>query len=234
MKGAGSGTTTSDYWRVNWYVIDPKLDDIIDSSVLNTDWQPELVASGVLANDETNPDIGHRYNPVIGVTRTGQAYIEYTFSSHTHKQRIQRAALNSTYTGIVSTTTLQLGPDMEHEGVPINGPRWALYADMQADPSTTANCKWLFSTHTLVNDIGDPPSSFATPRRDIWLFRKGFTPFCFQTDMNQSGFTDPFDMMMYTDYYMQGDSRADTDDDGSVDVTDMATFIDAYDAATGP
>jgi hypothetical protein len=237
VKGAGSGSSPSDYWRVQWYVIDPKLGDIIAPNVLDTSWQPQLIASGIIQDDGgvTEPEFGHCYHPVIGVTPTGQAFIEYTFSNANQKQRIVRAALNSSYTAVASEVALQSGPDLEHRVDSTDGARWALWSDMQADPSLTPGaCKWLWSTHTLVNDVLDPGTTAASSRRDIWLFRRSFTPFCFQTDLNQSGFTDAYDMMMYTEYYMQGDARADTDSDGWVDANDLTTFTDAYDAATGP
>jgi hypothetical protein len=237
VKGAGSGSTTSDYWRVQWYVIDPKLGDIIAPTVLDTTWQPQLIASGIIQDydDGAEQELGHCYHPVIGVLPSGQAFIEYTFSNANHKQRIMRATLNSSYTAVASAATLQLGPDLEHRVDSTDGARWALWSDMQADPSVQPGaCKWLWSTHTLVNDVQDPDTTGASSRRDIWLFRKTFTPFCFQTDMNADGFTDAYDMMMYSDYYTQGDERADTNADAVIEPTDMANYLNAYDAATQP
>ncbi|OAB60712.1 hypothetical protein AY599_25150 [Leptolyngbya valderiana BDU 20041] len=115
----------------------------------------------------------------------------------------------------------------------MQGNLWQGRQKVQFDPNPATGpgaCNWLWSTHTLVDEDATSTSDI----RDVWLFRKASTPFCFQTDLNQSGSTDTYDMMMYTDYYTAGDQRADTDEDGQVDAIDMLNFVDAYDRATGP
>ncbi len=42
------------------------------------------------------------------------------------------------------------------------------------------------------------------------------------------------DMAIYNDLFWSGHRRADTDADGVIDATDMATFLDAYGDANGP
>lgn len=96
---------------------------------------------------------------------------------------------------------------------------WALYGDMQADPTGCA----FWSTHTLVENANE---------RAVWLFK---TPFnCFTTDLNADGLTDPFDLLTYNDLLLTGDRRADTNADGQIDAVDPAIFLDAYQEATRP
>jgi hypothetical protein len=68
-----------------------------------------------------------------------------------------------------------------------------MYGDMQADPGF---CRF-WSTHTLAEDADE---------REVWLFKKPYN--CFTTDLNMSGSTDTYDMMLYTNYYTAGDERA--------------------------
>lgn len=230
-----SGMGPSDFWQIQWYVFDPKLTDIIDSDVQDKSWQPTLEGWGEIQTlGDGNEVYGHCYHPVLAVTPQGKAFIEYTFSSPTAEHRIVRAELSSDYKGVVNSTTLKMGPSLEYSS-PNDFDRWALYADMQADPTTTPGvCKWLWSTHTLADEVPNPGSpATVTSRRDIWMFRNKFAN-CFGTDLNQSGFTDGADMMLYTDWYTTADPKADLNEDGAVDIIDMADYIDAYTAATGP
>ena len=209
-----------DHWVVQWYVVDPELSDFFTPAILSEDWRPTIVASGRIEVQDA-----HCYHPVLGVNDDGLMTIEYTYSSSTDEQEIRRARFNSSY-AITSTTTLRTGPS---EGY--NGSRWALYGDLQFDPVVGQGvCDRLWSTHTLVDEN-------ATSRiRDVWLFLQNQSPtgFCFQTDLNASGFTDPFDLMLYQDYFVTGDQRADTNADLLVEPVDMVNFLDAYDKATGP
>jgi hypothetical protein len=213
-------------WAVQWYVIDPDLGPEVtpattpttyqhfhSPALQSTTWAPTIVAKGRINSDDDN-FAGHCYHPVAGVTRTGQLYVEYTFSSSTIDQRIVRARIDNTYTAVADFELVQLGPSAGYGEV---DDRWALYGDMQADPDF---CRF-WSTHTLVEDADE---------REVWLFKKPYN--CFTTDLNMSGSTDPYDMMMYTDYFTAGDQRADTDADGRVDAIDMLNFVDAYDRAT--
>lgn len=212
-----------DHWVVQWYVIDPDLADFHSAAIESDDWRPEVLEAGRI--EDTS---GHCYHPVLGVSTGGLMTIEYTYSSSTDEQEIRRARFNSSY-AITSTTTLETGPG---EGYTY-GDRWALYGDLQFDPNPATGsgaCNWLWSTHTLV----DEDATDDTDIRDVWLFRKASTPFCFQTDMNSNGFTEMDDMVMYNNLFLQEDARADTDADGVVDATDMANYLDAYDKATGP
>ncbi|MEQ8844600.1 MAG: hypothetical protein RIB58_07070 [Phycisphaerales bacterium] len=212
----------SDRWIVQWYVIDPDLADFHSAPILSEDWRPTVIARGRIEESQ-----GNCYHPVLGVNDDGLMTIEYTYSSGIDDQEIRRARFNSSY-AITSTQALAPAPTLPDQRF-LNS-RWALYADLQFDPVVGPGvCNWLWSTHTLVD--GDATTD--TEIRDVWLYRQNQTGFCFQTDLNQSGFTDPIDMMMYTDYYMRGDERADTDADGRVDSIDMARYLDAYSAATG-
>ncbi|UYV13323.1 MAG: hypothetical protein NCW75_03320 [Phycisphaera sp.] len=227
----GTGSA-DDHWVVQWYVIDPKVPDtdpisqgyepFHDADILSEDWRPTIVDAGRIEVEG-----GHCYHPVLGVSTGGLMTIEYTYSSSTDEQEIRRARFNSSH-AITSTTTLRTGPSGGYLG-----DRWALYADLQFDPNPATGagaCNWLWSTHTLV----DEDATSSTFIRDVWLFRKASTPFCFQTDMNSNGFTEIDDMVMYNNLFLQEDARADTDADGVVDATDMANYLDAYDKATGP
>ena len=234
--------TSQDHWRVQWYIIDPKLDDIIDSDVLNTDWQPELVGWGIIDTDgESQPGAGHAYHPSLAVSPNGEVFIEYTYSSETERQRIVRAKLITTgpvpYTSVVSYETLKEGPDIAYNTDVGEQDRWAMFSSMQIDPvhGGFGNCNFTWSAHTLVfNDsmpFGTPP---LTDSRDIWLFRKHTKSPCFSLDLNANGLVDPFDLLLYTDWYISGDERADTDMDGVVDAVDMANYLNAYQEATQP
>jgi len=135
---------------------------------------------------------------------------------------------NSSY-AITSTQALAPAPTLPDQGF-LNS-RWALYADLQFDPATgPGSCNWRWSTHTLVD--GDATAD--TQVRDVWLYRQNQAGICFQTDLNADGFTDPIDMALYQDFYLQSDLRADTDADEVVDPIDLINYVNAYDAATGP
>jgi hypothetical protein len=223
----GTGSP-EDYWVVQWYVIDPHLTDgstdvFHDAAIESEDWRPTIVEAGRIEVEG-----GHCYHPVLGVSTGGLMTIEYTYSALGVPQEIRRQRFDASHTPIGSATTLRTGPSQGHQG-----PRWALWGDLQFDPNPATGpgaCNWLWSTHTLVDEDATSSSTI----RDVWLFRKASTPFCFQTDLNQNGFTDLADMALYTDYYAAGDPRADTDADGQVDAIDMLNYVDAYDAATGP
>jgi len=220
------GGSPGDFWVVQWYVIDADLGDFISAPIESEDWRPAIVESGRIEVDEA-----HCYHPVLGVNDDGLMTIEYTYSSSTDEQEIRRARFNSSY-AITSTTTLRTGPMAGYGNFQ---DRWALYGDLQFDPVVGQGiCDRLWSTHTLVDEGALPPPAPNSNIRDVWLFRQNQTAFCFQTDLNQSGFTNSTDMMLYTDYYMAGDERADTDADGRVDAVDMLNFVDAYDRATSP
>ncbi|MFI4916805.1 MAG: hypothetical protein ACIAS6_09915 [Phycisphaerales bacterium JB060] len=225
---AGIDQSTS-LWAVQWYVIDPDLGpEVVPATtpvtyqhfhsplLLSTTWSPTIIAKGRITSYESEVAAGHCYHPVIGVTRTGRLYVEYTFSSPTVDQRIVRAQIDNSYGGVAAYEQVEFGPSLGYGEV---DDRWALYGDMQADPEF---CRF-WSTHTLAEDNDE---------REVWLFKKPYN--CFQTDMNLDGTTDTYDMMLFTDYYTAGDERADTNADGQIDSTDMADYLSAYDAATGP
>lgn len=214
-----------DRWVIQWYVIDPDLGDFHTAAIESVDWRPTVVEAGRIEDTE-----GHCYHPVMGVSAAGLMTIEYTYSSSTDAQEIRRAVFNSSY-AITSDTALETGPVYGYEYFSSDTDRWALYGDLQFDPAVGAGaCNWLWSTHTLV----DENATDDTDIRDVWLFRQNHAGFCFQTDMNQNGFTEFDDMVMYNNLFLQEDARADTDADGVVDATDMANYLDAYDKATGP
>ncbi|MFI4916611.1 MAG: hypothetical protein ACIAS6_08920 [Phycisphaerales bacterium JB060] len=219
-------------WAVQWYVIDPAFGPEVTPStdpptyqhfhaapLLSDDWEPTIVAAGRITQGGPEDELGHCYHPVLGVSRTGQLFIEYTFSEDMIDQKIVRATISNSYSSVAAYQLMQSGPTAGYDPSPDYDERWALYGDMQTDPTA---CRF-WSTHTLVD---------TATRRDVWLFAKGFG--CFQTDMNLDGGTDPIDMMEYTSAYMRGDRRADTDADMVIDAADLANFVDAYDAATGP
>lgn len=231
VHAALTGSPTDRRWAVQWYVIDPAFGPEVlpattpptyqnfhAAAIPSDDWQPTIVAAGRITTDGSaqQPATGDCYHPVLGVTRSGQVFIEYTFSNATTNQRILRAQLGNSYNSVAATTVLQVGPSTAYAS---DDDRWALYGDMQADPT---ECK-LWSTHTLVEDAAT---------REVWLFEKGYT--CFTTNLNADEGTDPYDMLIYNDLFLRGLRRADTDADDVIDATDMATFIDAYNAATRP
>lgn len=223
----GTGSP-EDHWVVQWYVIDPHLTDgatdvFHDAVIESEDWRPTIVDAGRIEVEG-----GHCYHPVLGVSTGGLMTIEYTYSATDVPQEIRRQRFDSSHTPIGSHTTPRTGPSQGYQG-----PRWALWGDLQFDPNPATGpgaCNWLWSTHTLV----DEDATMSSDIRDVWLFRKASTSFCFQTDLNADGLTDSYDMMLYTDYYARGDERADTNGDGRIDATDMANYLNAYDAATGP
>lgn len=214
LDGTGEGSG----WVVQWYIIDPKIDDFFTlSPTQDTGWNPEIVHAGRIETDgATQPVDGDCYLPVLGVTRSGQVYVEYTFSNPTTFPKVLRAVLDNSYTDVASTTVVKNGPSSAYGVTP---DLWGLYGDMQTDPTGCA----FWSTHTLVDN---------STSRAAWLFRTPF--FCFTTNLNADEGTDMEDMAIYNDLFLRGHRRADTDADDMVDVTDMATFIDAYDKATGP
>lgn len=204
-------------FAVQWYVIDPDLDNVYDTTP--GQWQPTVVARGRLDG------AGDRYHPAIGLTPAGVAYVEYTYSSSTVWPEVRRVELNSGYTGIVgSEVVIQSGVATAYAD---SESQWADFNEMQLDP---AGCR-LWSVDTLVHadTSGNPPPP-TTTKRDVWLFENRFTPFCFTPDMNGNGMLESHDAMLYNDYYAQQDERADADANGDVNVSDMAVFLDAFTA----
>lgn len=204
-------------WVVQWYVIDPKLDTFYTLTPEgDTTWNPTIVAAGRIKTDgSSQPADGDCYMPALGVTRSGQVFIEYTFSNDFVHPKIIRAVLNNTYTGVGFTTVAQNGP-LSGYG---DADTWALYPDMQADPF---GC-FFWSTHTLVD---------SQTARAAWLFKSVFN--CFQPDLNADGVVNPYDLAIYQNLFLDGHRGADTDADEVVDPFDLINYVHAYDAATSP
>ena len=208
-----SSFTLDHDWVVQWYVIDPDLENFHNPPAIDG-WVPEVVQAGRIAVPDADCSL-----PALAVSTCGGVMIEYTFSSETVYPQIRRAILNNSYDGVLSDTLVKAGPDREY-GMFLD--RWAMRSDMQSDP--VAGFGGIWSTHTLVGDT--------TSIRDVWLMRSAMT--CFTTDLNADGVVDPFDLMLYGEYYITGDERADTNADGVVDVVDMDNFLNAYQEATRP
>lgn len=216
---------------VQWYVIDPDLDNfrVIQNPPV---WNPQIVQGGRIDSDGTNS--GDCYYPSIGVTRQGEAYIEYTFSNSQTWPQVRRIKLNSSYSAPVTNVLVEPGPvnrtyEDDPTGSDLND-AWADFSDMQHDPVL---CK-LWSVHTLVHDPGGtPPGSVVEgDKRDIWLFENRYTPVCFSPDLNQNMIVDPGDALLFNDFYANEDPRADADADGDVNAIDAAIFLDRYTAGT--
>lgn len=206
--GGSAGTQ----WAVQWYVIDPHLDEFY--SLTTGDWQPSIVAAGRL--DAGSAD---RYHPVIGVTAQGVAYIEYTHSSNTVWPEVRRVQLSNSYASVLpgSEATVQSGPATAYVG-----DRWVDFNDMQADPN---DCK-LWSVHTLVhNDDGIDPVSI--DERDVWLFELPGN--CSNANLNGDTQVNLYDITMFNDLFATGARRVDMDTDGDTDSTDAALYQAAYD-----
>lgn len=210
---------------VQWYVIDPDLDNFRVVQDPPT-WNPTLVASGRITTNGTTA--GDCYHPVIGVTPQGAAIIEYTFSNGDTWPQVRRAALGNTYTSVASNTTVRQGP-VNYSYTPSNG-RWADYSDMQLDPS---GCR-LWSVHTLVhNPGGQPPVTITiTDKRDVWLIE--IPGNCQNANLNFDEFVDLLDLSLFYGLYAAGARRVDMDTDGRIDSADEALFLNAYQEATGP
>ncbi|MCW5756015.1 MAG: hypothetical protein KIT54_02140 [Phycisphaeraceae bacterium] len=215
-------------WVVQWYLIDPDFGSIVtpptnpprytkfhNAPLLSETWRPSIVEMGRIESDEINV-VGDCYLPALGVTRSGQAFVEYTFSNETIDPKIVRKQVLPSSFITVPPAIMQAGPP---SGYGQTDDRWALYSDLQADPTL---CRF-WSTHTLVED---------EDTRLVWMFQRNFP--CFSLDLNANGLVDPFDLLLYTDWYISGDERADTDMDGVVDAVDMANYLNAYQEATQP
>lgn len=209
----GSPAEAEEQWVIQWYVIDPHLDEFY--SLTAGDWDPEILETGRIDGGGD----GDFYHPVIGVTRDGVAYIEYTYSDGSDYPRMERVKLTSDYSAVDTTTAVEDGAQRSYE---LGG--WADFSDMQADPDL---CK-LWSVHTLVSDVD--PGTGQTDKRDIWLFEMPYS--CFTPDMNGNSMVESGDAALYNTYYDGEDPRADANGNGEVDVYDMLIFLDAYSAGT--
>ncbi|MEQ9097274.1 MAG: hypothetical protein RIE32_13545 [Phycisphaerales bacterium] len=216
------GAGNVDGAHVQWYYIDPDVDDfrkVQDPA----SWSPEILETGRISDDGTNG--GDCYFPSIGVTKQGVAYIEYTFSNSNTWPEVRRVQLNTTYDSVVANSNVQVvaGPD-KLAYTPTNT-RWADFSDMQADPFT---CD-LWSVHTLVHDDGTNPSSITDiDRRDVWLLENPIN--CNNANLNGDSMVDLFDMAAFNDFYATGARRVDMDTDGDTDATDAVIYQNAYDA----
>jgi hypothetical protein len=206
-------------WVVQWYVIDPHLDEF-RTVPRNPAWKPDIEVMGRLDT------AGDRYHPTIGVTQQGVAYIEYTYSSSTVWPELRRVTLNSSYDDIVpnSEVTVEAGPSYPYTGAL---PGWADFSDMQADPVT--GCAF-WSVHTLVHDVNDGPT--VLDRRDVWLFETQFN--CNNSNLNFDEGTDAYDLALFNSFYSTGARRVDMNTDGTTDSADAAIYTDAYETATQP
>ena len=205
--------STQDNWVVQWYVIDPDLANFHNPPSIDG-WVPTVLKTGRIAVPN-----GDCYLPSMAVSTCGGVMIEYTYSSQTVYPQIRRAMVNNAYDGVLWDVLVKAGPQRTY-GQPLD--RWAMQSDMQSDPVAMFGGIW--ATHTLVGD--------STSKRDVWLMRSSTN--CFMTDLNANGLVDPFDLLLYTDWYISGDEQADTDMDGVVDAVDMANFLNAYQEATQP
>lgn len=215
-----SGTPASDYTS-RWYVIDP---DAANAGTLS--WTPGIVGTGVIPQPpSTQVDTFHA---AIAVNNLGQLGLSWTASNATTDPQMEYGLFKPA-TSTLTTGVHVFGPSLPYVDQDQGGPSmvWADYSDIQLDP---VGCRF-YATATLVGTTPGSTIAGTVEDRDAWI---GIIPFnCFTTDMNMSGFTDTYDMMMYTGFYTAGDKRADTNADGEVDAGDMATFTDAYDKATG-
>ncbi|UYV14055.1 MAG: hypothetical protein NCW75_07120 [Phycisphaera sp.] len=212
--------------HVQWYYIDPDLDDFRKVQDPVT-WTPSILESGRISTDGTNA--GDCYFPSIGVTKQGVAYVEYTFSNGTTWPEIRRVQLDNDYdTAIHSNFPVKAGPEnlsyklVVDECSPGNQ-TWADFSDMQADPFT---CD-LWSSHTLVHDDMQTHTSIdEIDLRDVWLLQNPIN--CNNANLNGDGGVDLLDMAMFNDYYATGARRVDMNTDGTTDATDAAEYADAY------
>lgn len=216
------GTGSVDGVHVQWYYIDPDLDDFREVQDPAT-WSPEILATGRISDDGTND--GDCYFPSIGVTKQGVAYIEYTFSNDTTWPEVRRVQLDSDYDTALANTNVQVVPGPVNLAYTPSNTRWADFSDMQADPFT---CD-LWSVHTLVHDDGSSPSSITNiDRRDVWLLENPIN--CNNANLNGDSMVDLFDMAAFNDFYATGARRVDMNTDGETDSTDAIIYQDAYDA----
>ncbi|MEQ8317297.1 MAG: hypothetical protein RIE77_06885 [Phycisphaerales bacterium] len=223
MDDSQNPAVPEDRWVVQWYVIDPDLAKFRSISgttgtTPSSSWDPQIVAMGRLDDDD-----GDRIHPVIGVTKQGVAYIEFTYTSSTVWPEVRRVQLNNAYTDIVpnSEVTVQGGVANEYFTTdPEHRIGWADFADMQADPSN--DCVF-WSTHTLVHE----DDLTVNDKRDIWFFETVIN--CNNANLNGDGGVDLLDMAMFNDYYSTGARRVDMNTDGTTDSTDAIIYNDAYD-----
>jgi len=227
----------TDTLAVQWYVIDPDLDSgnfhVVRAPPV---WNPTIEVTGrITTNAVSAGDVGECFHPVIGVTRDGTAYIEYTYSNGVDAwPQVRRVQLSSDYTTPLTNTLAQPGPANRSYEDDVTVPpgdrndRWADYNDMQADPFACT----LWSVHTLVRDPGGsvPGTIVNEDDRDIWLLNLAYN--CFTPDLNSNMQVDPGDAVLFNDYYANEDPRADADADGDVTAIDAAIFLDAYAAGT--
>ncbi|MFI4915140.1 MAG: hypothetical protein ACIAS6_01360, partial [Phycisphaerales bacterium JB060] len=105
-------------WVVQWYMIDPHLANFHTATPEDA-WQPEVLEEGrISTNGATEPVEGDCYLPTIGVSRCGQAFIEYSFSNDTTPVEIRRATLNYDYDAVVSTALVRAGPSADYQSSP--------------------------------------------------------------------------------------------------------------------
>ncbi|MFG0286091.1 MAG: hypothetical protein ACF8R7_16865 [Phycisphaerales bacterium JB039] len=191
---------------VQWYVIDPDLDDY-----QSDDWAPAVLQTGRF------PESGDAYHPVIGVTPQGVAYIEYIYSDSSTWPQLRRAQLNNSYTSVADDDPVQPGPsawyDSDHE-------TWADFTDMQADP---VGCGF-WSLHVLVHDPGGETAS--TDERAAWLVEHDLG--CNNAELTGDGVIDDKDLYLFNEYYALGSRRVDMNRDFKVDFVDYAIYTDEY------
>ena len=192
------GSAVNDF-TTRWYKIDPDLADIG-----TTGWASSIIRTDVL------PQPAHQdtYHSAIAVNNLAKLGVSWTRSDATTYPQMEYGIYNpatSTLTqGVHSTGPAATAPwdDQDHPAF-----RWADYADIQLDPN---GCRFWAACTLIGTTPGSVPGTIED--RDAWI---GTIPFnCFTTDMNMSGFTDTYDLMMYADYFTTGDTRADTNADG--------------------
>lgn len=169
------------------------------------------------------------FHAAIAVNNLGQLGLSWTASNATTDPQMEYGLFNPA-TATLTTGVHKLGPPLPYVDQDQGGPSmsWADYSDIQLDPN---GCRF-WAAATLVGTTPGSTISGTVEDRDAWI---GVIPFnCFTTDMNLSGFTDTYDMARYTSFFASADERADTNADGAIDDSDMANFVNAYDAATGP
>lgn len=208
--------------HVQWYVIDPDMDDfrkVQDPPV----WTPQILETGRISDDGAND--GDCYYPAIGVTKQGVAYIEYTFSNSSTWPEVRRVQLNSSYDAVVANSNVQVVAGPTNLAYTPDNVRWADFSDMQADPFT---CD-LWSVHTLVHDDGTNPSTITDiSKRDVWLLENPIN--CNNANLNGDSMVDLLDMAAFNDFYATGARRVDMNADGQTDSTDAMIYNNAYDA----
>jgi len=216
VGGAAPSFAPEDRKVVQWYVIDPDLDNF---RATGDGWDPQIIQTGRI-----DPGTGDSYHPVIAVTPQGVAYIEYTHSGTTTWPQIRRARLSNDYASVVSDTLVQAGPATAYiadDFSSTNNGGWADFADMQADPDDCG----LWSVHTLVSQTDLPVCQVNA--RSVWLFENSGN--CNNANLNGDDSVDVYDMALFSDYYDAGARRVDMNTDGTTDAADAAQYADAYD-----